>query len=152
MTYWLFWAGIDCFLFGFSWQLIPKQKIVNKVRRQFLSSTRVKYDMKETQILDFFKKFRHLLWPSPHMFQKYSIYAYLILLLVQKCLTTFKIVWSCFFFIWTQSNFSFILPYITCASRTKNEITNSLINEFKVLQNDLKPLKKVRLKMFLRNK
>ena len=48
MTCWLFWAGIDCCLFGFFRQLIPKRKMVNKVRRQFLSSTCVEYDMKET--------------------------------------------------------------------------------------------------------
>ena len=27
-TRWLFWAGIDCFQFGFFYQLIPRQKIV----------------------------------------------------------------------------------------------------------------------------
>ena len=50
MTCWLFEARIDCFLFGFSKLLTPKQKMVNKIGQQFLSLTCVEYDMKETLI------------------------------------------------------------------------------------------------------
>ena len=41
MTCWLFWARIDYFLVGLNSGL----KIVNKVRRQFLTSIRVEYEM-----------------------------------------------------------------------------------------------------------